>query len=327
MSVLSEDSVTFHPEEELVESEESDVGTKGVTGLKWKKSEKSVATVPTSGRHVAALWENEPESLPRKKSGSSDRWDKNEDRSQDHRDRSPRSWQVQVIQWSRRQASWSFSSWVQVLAELPWGRPLRNKVQLALAADGTESSWTNLIRLQLGLVLRHRIEIPQGWISIPGSDCHVQASIWPPTGEWPCGWLSWGRTAVGIEATASLSGDCQAVPSSSENRIVADPAGGLPVMTVCMADSALPPSQVGGPGRSITLPVGGGLVWESTSTQGTSMCDSRSGQQAHITQKQQQLQPQMWKPTPSVVGTQEILGQWLHPCCSRQDVHDSKAGI
>ena len=133
MSVLSEDSLTFHLEEELVESEESDVGTKGVTGLKWKKSEKSVVTVPTSGRHVAALWENEPESSPRKKSksGSSDRWDKNEDRFQDHRDRSPWSWQVQVVQWSRLQATWSFSSWVQVLVEPDYHRDRSETVPLS----------------------------------------------------------------------------------------------------------------------------------------------------------------------------------------------------
>ena len=65
MSVLSANSVLFHQEEEIAEiTEQWDIGTKDVMGLKLKKSMKSVMTIPCSRCYLLAPWESKPDSPP-----------------------------------------------------------------------------------------------------------------------------------------------------------------------------------------------------------------------------------------------------------------------
>ena len=95
VSVSSEDSITVHPEDdEVVDSTESDLGMKDVTGQKLNRGMKSVVKIPES-KLSSAPWDNDPESPPREKakSDSSSRQDdrsrSRDGRDQDRQDKDP----------------------------------------------------------------------------------------------------------------------------------------------------------------------------------------------------------------------------------------------
>ena len=141
LCISLEDSVAMHPEEEIMDSKEFDLGTVDASGKKFKRSKKSVVKVTDATRHSHVPWESEVDTPPWKKAGtSSSRHDDCQDCSQKRRSRhddrehwglgqqddrscpgsSASGWPQSLMRWDCRR---QMSSWCCFLWDLDYHGP------------------------------------------------------------------------------------------------------------------------------------------------------------------------------------------------------------